>query len=460
MLPPARRCACRDGGGARGPVLVHRARRARARPAAAARAYAGFLRDHLPEHMLHPEPIVHYAYARAATGFVARLTPRQAAHLASLPSVLAVVPDGEERLQTTRSQKFLGLTSVIGLLPDSDGGSGVVIGVIDSGVCVYPKDRASFAAKPSLRPPPSSFRGRCVSAPTFNASAYCNSKLVGAKMFYKGYEAKMGRPLDEKEKSPLDTNGHGTHVASTAAGSAVPGASFFETSPSARIASYKACWTHACTDSDVLAAFEEAIADGVQVISISFGGNGGIVAPELHNDTVALASFRAVVRNGIVVSATAGNDGPAPFTVKNLTPWVITIGASTMERQFAATVVLGNDPELRWRHALRGRAVGRSVEAAAGLRRRRGIQHLQSAEPGSSTQQRSPGRSSCATQVSGTTRRKGRPSEPPVAPERSRGCGCPPRRRNSRKVDAGCCGEPASAAKQLRLFCGARQPAS
>ncbi|GJM84392.1 hypothetical protein PR202_ga00056 [Eleusine coracana subsp. coracana] len=300
-------------------------------------AYTAFLRDQLPEHLLHPEPSVHYSYAHAATGFAARLTRSQAAHLASLPSVLAVIPDGEQRLHTTRSQKFLGLSSLIGLLPASEGAPDVVIGVIDSGI--YPKDRASFAADPSLPQPPSWFRGGCVLTPTFNASAYCNNKLVGAKFFYKGYEAKIGRPMDETEKSPLDTNGHGSHTASIAAGSPVAGASFFDygkgravgTAPGARIAAYKACWTHSCTESDVLAAFEEAIADGVHVLSISFGGGDGPVAPEFHNDTVALASFRALL-HGIIVSAAAGNGGPGEYTVKNIAPWVITVGASTINR--------------------------------------------------------------------------------------------------------------------------------
>ncbi|GJN20420.1 hypothetical protein PR202_gb07796 [Eleusine coracana subsp. coracana] len=251
-----------------------------------------------------------------ATGFAARLTRSQAAHLASLPAVLAVVPDGEQRLHTTRSQIFLGLTRLIGLLPASDGGSDTVIGLIDSSV--YPKDHTSFAADPSLPQPPSWFRGGCVSTATFDASAYCNNKLVGAKFFYKGYEAKMGRPMDETEKSPLDTNGQG-----------------------ARIATYKACWTHSCTESDVLAAFEEAIADRVDVISVSFSGGNGTLAPEFHNDTVSLAAFRAV-RNDIIVSAAAGKDGPGVSTVKNIAPWVITVGASTIKRQFLATVTLGN----------------------------------------------------------------------------------------------------------------------
>ncbi|TVU30823.1 hypothetical protein EJB05_22467, partial [Eragrostis curvula] len=386
----------------------------------ATRAYTSFLRDQLPEHMMHPEPIVHYAYAHAATGFAARLTPSQAAHLASLPSVLAVIPDGELPLHTTRSQKFLGLSRLIGLLPASEGGPDVVIGVIDSGV--YPKDRASFAVDPELPPRPGSFRGRCVSTPTFNASAYCNDKLVGAKMFYKGYEAKIGRPLDANEKSPLDTNGHGTQTASIAAGSAVEGASFFGygkgraigTAPAARIAAYKACWTDACTESDVLAAFEEAIADGVHVISISAGGGGeGPVAPKLHNDTVALAAFRAV-RKGIIVSAAAGNEGPRASTVKNVAPWVITVGASTIARQFAATVSLGNGEAFAGATLYAGAPLGgaspscRSCSAAT--------RALTPASLGSWTPQRSPGRSWCAK---GTSQRREKASEPPVAPEPS-----------------------------------------
>ncbi|TVT96872.1 hypothetical protein EJB05_57951, partial [Eragrostis curvula] len=78
------------------------------------------------------------------------------------------------------------------------------------------------AARPS--PPPSKFRGGCVSTlPSFNASTYCNNKLVGAKFFSEGYEPKFGRTDErdqEEPKSALDTNGHGTHTASTAAGAA------------------------------------------------------------------------------------------------------------------------------------------------------------------------------------------------------------------------------------------------
>nr|CAB3451260.1 unnamed protein product [Digitaria exilis] len=146
--------------------------------------------------------------------------------------------------------------------------------------------------------------------------------------------------------SPLDDVGHGTHTASTAAGSAAGDASFFKygkgtaagVAPGARIAVYKACWKTGCASSDILAAFEAAIEDGVDVISISVGGNK---AQKFHKDSLTTGAFRAV-RNGIIVSASAGNTGPAESTVSNVAPWILTVGASTINRRFPDTVVLGN----------------------------------------------------------------------------------------------------------------------
>ncbi|KAM0912203.1 hypothetical protein ACQ4PT_012909 [Festuca glaucescens] len=310
------------------------------------RAYGTFLRDHIPVEMSSPAPRLLYSYSHAATGFAARLTERQAARLASSPSVLAVVPDVMQQLHTTLTPSFLGLSASSGLLPASNGATDIVIGVIDTGV--YPEGRPSFAADPSLPPPPSKFRGGCVSTPSFNGSALCNNKLVGAKAFYKGQEAALGRAVGEIElESPLDTNGHGTHTSSTAAGSSVADAAFFDyakgravgIAPGARIAMYKACW-EGCASSDILAAFDEAIADGVNVISVSLGAVGK--ASNFYDDLTAVGAFRAVSK-GIVVSASAGNSGPGEFTAANIAPWFLTVGASTVNRQFPADVVLGNN---------------------------------------------------------------------------------------------------------------------
>ncbi|KAK3159268.1 hypothetical protein QOZ80_2AG0148000 [Eleusine coracana subsp. coracana] len=311
--------------------------------------YASFVRDTLPESIARPAPRVFYSYAHAATGFAARLTELQAAHLESQPSVLAVLPDETLQLHTTLTPSFLRLSSSSGLLKASRGAADVVIGVIDSGI--YPDGRTSFAADPTLPPPPTRFRGGCVSAPSFNASAYCNNKLVGAKFFHHGIiEAAYGSQLDatdDSTRSPLDDNGHGTHAASTAAGAPVPGAAFYNygkgdavgMAPGARIASYKACSRKGCTSADILAAFDEAVADGVDVISISLGAVGK--APKFYKDTLAMAALRAV-RKGIVVSASAGNFGPGEFTAVNIAPWILTVAASSIDRWYPASVVLGS----------------------------------------------------------------------------------------------------------------------
>uniref|UniRef100_A0ACD5Z5L5 Uncharacterized protein n=1 Tax=Avena sativa TaxID=4498 RepID=A0ACD5Z5L5_AVESA len=313
------------------------------------REYGSFLRDHLPVDLQisSPAPRVLYSYSHAATGFAARLTKRQAKHLASSHSVLAVVPDVMQELHTTLTPSFLGLSASSGLLPASNGATNIVIGVIDTGV--YPEGRPSFAADPLLPPPPSKFRGGCVTTPTFNGSALCNNKLVGAKAFNRGQEAARGRMVGEGEdsRSPLDTNGHGTHTSSTAAGSSVADAAFFDyakgravgIAPGARIAMYKACW-EGCASSDILAAFDEAIADGVDVLSVSLGAVGN--APNFYEDLTAVGAFRAVSK-GIVVSASAGNSGPGASTAVNVAPWFLTVGASTINRGFPADVVLGNN---------------------------------------------------------------------------------------------------------------------
>ncbi|KAF8690062.1 hypothetical protein HU200_041423 [Digitaria exilis] len=330
-------------------VHVAPAHAPRSRARTLSTAYVSFLRRLLPAGISRPAPRLLYSYAHAATGFAALLTASQAAHLASEHSVLAVVPDAMLQLHTTLTPTFLGLSNSSGLLPASNGATDVVVGVIDTGV--YPKDRASFAADPSLPPPPKTFRGRCVSTPAFNASAYCNNKLVGAKFFNLGYEsaaAAQGLAISETESiSPLDTNGHGTHTSSTAAGSAVTAAAFFDyakgrdvgMAPGARIAAYKACWVRGRASSDILMAFDEAIKDGVNVISVSLGAVG--TAPPFYADTTAVGAFSAV-RKGIVVSASAGNAGPGEFTAVNVAPWILTVGASTVNRQFPGNVVLGN----------------------------------------------------------------------------------------------------------------------
>lgn len=112
------------------------------------------------------------------------------------------------------------------------------------------------------------------------------------------------------------------------------------------MAAYKVCWPpiggDECFDADIMAAFDVAIHDGVDVLSVSLGGSSSA----LFNDSVAIGSFHAA-RHGIVVVCSAGNSGPADATAENLAPWYITVGASTMDREFPSYVVLGNKISLK-----------------------------------------------------------------------------------------------------------------
>ncbi|RYR74834.1 hypothetical protein Ahy_A02g009542 isoform A [Arachis hypogaea] len=276
-------------------------------------------------------------------GFSTRLSPSEAKKLQTLPHVTALIPEQVRHVHTTRSPHFLGLQTAAktGLLRDTDFGSDLVIGVIDTGI--WP-ERQSFNDR-DLGPVPAKWKGRCVAGKDFPATS-CNRKLIGARFFSAGYEATNGKMNETSEyRSPRDSDGHGTHTASIAAGRYVSPASTLGyaagvaagMAPKARLAVYKVCWTGGCYDSDILAAFDAAVSDGVDVASLSVGG---VVVP-YHLDVIAIGAYGAASA-GVFVSASAGNGGPGGLTVTNVAPWVTTVGAGTIDRDFPAHVKLGN----------------------------------------------------------------------------------------------------------------------
>ncbi|CAN0841404.1 Subtilisin-like protease [Linum grandiflorum] len=104
---------------------------------------------------------------------------------------------------------------------------------------------------------------------------------------------------------------------------------------------YKVCLTSfECFESTVLAAMDAAIEDGVDVLSLSLGA----ASDDLYEDVVALGAFRAM-QNGIFVSCSAGNNGPDSSSLHNEAPWVLTVGASTIDRDIRTTVTLGNNAQ-------------------------------------------------------------------------------------------------------------------
>ncbi|XP_044489800.1 subtilisin-like protease SBT1.6 [Mangifera indica] len=298
-----------------------------------------------------PLQILH-TYDTVFHGFSAILSPQQVASLSDHPAVLAVFEDKRRQLHTTRSPQFLGLRNQRGLWSDSNYGSDVIIGVFDTGI--WP-ERRSFSDL-NIGPVPSKWKGVCQTGVKFSQSN-CNKKIIGARFFAKGHEAAARSPgpisgsfNDTVEfMSPRDADGHGTHTASTAAGRYSFRASMAGyasgiakgVAPKSRLAVYKVCWKNSgCFDSDILAAFDAAVNDGVDVISISIGGGDGISSP-YYLDPIAIGSYGAVTR-GVFVSSSAGNDGPNGMSVTNLAPWLATVGAGTIDRNFPAEVILGD----------------------------------------------------------------------------------------------------------------------
>ncbi|BFG18283.1 hypothetical protein CerSpe_045570 [Prunus speciosa] len=294
-----------------------------------------------------------YTYRTIIHGFSTRLTAEEAELLEKQPGILSVLPERKYELHTTRTPEFLGLGKNEAFLPASDKVSEVIVGVVDTGVWPELKsyDDTGLAAVPS------SWKGSCEVGTNFSSSS-CNRKLIGARYFSKGYEAALG-PIDEKteSKSPRDDDGHGTHTSSTAAGSAVPGASLFSyasgtargMAPQARVATYKACWLGGCFGSDITAAMEKAVEDGVNVLSLSIGGS----LSDYYRDTVAIGAFSAAAQ-GILVSCSAGNGGPDSGSLSNVAPWITTVGAGTLDRDFPAFVSLGNEKKYRGISLYRG----------------------------------------------------------------------------------------------------------
>ena len=171
----------------------------------------------------------------------------------------------------------------------------------------------------------------------------CYSKIIGARYY--------GAARPQSFRSARDSDGHGSHTASTAAGNVVNNVSFFGLAqgtakggvPSARIAAYRICQPDGCNDDDILAGFEDAIADGVDIISISLGPN--LPNADFSNDAVAIGAFHAMEK-GILTSQSAGNSGPDKATVGSIAPWILSVAASSTDRQIIDKVVLGNGKTL------------------------------------------------------------------------------------------------------------------
>ncbi|KAG6382865.1 hypothetical protein SASPL_157416 [Salvia splendens] len=274
-----------------------------------------------------------YTYDHAFHGFSAVLSTDELQALKKSEGFVSASVSKAVTFDTTHSVNFLGLSTATGLWPASHYGKDVIIGIIDSGI--WPES-PSFNDDGMTEIPPG-WKGICQQGPDFNSSL-CNKKLIGARFFDAASRA------EDPERffiSARDTNGHGTHVASIAAGNFVNNVSYFGyapgtargVAPRARIAAYKT----GSNDADTLACIDQAVADGVHIISISLRYE----AASLFDNPIATATFGAREK-GIVVCKSAGNTGYSIATIRNGIPWEFVVASGTIDRWFAGTITLGN----------------------------------------------------------------------------------------------------------------------
>ncbi|XP_062206742.1 subtilisin-like protease SBT5.6 [Phragmites australis] len=307
-----------------------------------------------------------YSYKHSLNGFAAVLSEEEATKLSGRSEVVSAFPS-ERRWapHTTRSWEFLGfeegLRSPDGggdwLPSGADASRDVIVGVLDSGI--WPESR-SFSDE-GLGPVPARWKGVCQGGDSFSSST-CNRKIIGARYYVKAYEASYkGLNTTYAFRSPRDHDGHGTHTASTVAGRTVPGVSALGGfaagaasggAPLARLAIYKVCWPipgpnpnieNTCFEADMLAAMDDAVDDGVDVMSVSIGSRGNPL--RYVDDGIAIGALHAA-RRGVVVVCSGGNSGPKPATVSNLAPWMLTVGASSIDRAFDSSIKLGSGMEI------------------------------------------------------------------------------------------------------------------
>ncbi len=296
-----------------------------------------------------PRAEVRYSYRLAYGGAAMSVPAGRIRDLLRVPGVVAVQADRLERpLGEPANFVFTGAAAAWEELGGKRrAGQGAVVGVLDTGI--WPEN-------PMLRdrglPSPGGGPYACQfgdgTDPTLGPSFACNDKLLGAYAFTDTYMAFIGALEGEfcnNETgvcSARDADGHGTHTATTAAGDWVLHAPIFGIdrgpaagqAPGASVIAYRVCLEQGCFSSDSVAAVEQAIADGVDVINYSISGGA-----EPFSDPVELAFLDAYAA-GIVVVASAGNEGPGPGTAEHGGPWVLTVGASTWDGMFLTDLVL------------------------------------------------------------------------------------------------------------------------
>lgn len=91
-----------------------------------------------------------------------------------------------------------------------------------------------------------------------------------------------------------------------------------------------------------MAGFDDAIADGVDIISISIGSDS---TSAYDQDVTSIGAFHGL-KKGVLTVNSAGNFGPRAGSISSVAPWIFSVAASSTDRRIIDKVVLGNGQTL------------------------------------------------------------------------------------------------------------------
>jgi minor extracellular serine protease Vpr len=289
-------------------------------------------------------------------------SPEREAELKSLPGVKAVVRLRRYRPNLNQAVQLVNAPSAWSALGGTgSAGQGMKIAIIDSGI---DQNHPAFQ-DPSLTPP--------AGFPICSGSdcAYTNSKVIVARSYVRMLAAgsSSSNPAADSrpdDYSPRDRSGHGTAVASCAAGATNTGAlTITGIAPKAFLGNYKIFGSpevnDGASDDVIIQAIEDALSDGMDVASLSVGGpafsgpldSGPICGnpPGVACDLMAEAVENAT-NAGMLVVVAAGNEGQDGVNVPTFNtigspgtaPSAIAVGATTNAHIFVESVLLqGSD---------------------------------------------------------------------------------------------------------------------
>ncbi len=302
----------------------------------------GELKSSISQH-LHREIGKTLDYYYAKSGMALYLSADEVSKLKDLDGIISIEKDKIYELSTDAGPTFLHANQLwdASAMPNNmpNQGEGIVVGVIDTGANMghvsfaeNAEDNYDFAAANPLGA--GNFIGACN-----GTTVICNNKHIGAWDF-----ADTFPPAGQSENDgPDDSNGHGTHTASTAVGNKIsaPVGGFITVdnrklnapfisgvAPHAHLINYDVC-VDSCSSAAISAAIDQAIADSVDVISFSISGG---FSPWADGDR----DFLDAVAAGILVSTAAGNTSPSVTNpvgnVNHRGPWLLSVANSSHNR--------------------------------------------------------------------------------------------------------------------------------